>query len=98
MALGCFWDVRRPGRKNVIAKSLKEWWAGTGLNRRHQDFQVLVWSGLSATIGHHWQGFQALAHLPPQNRSRWHPIAPDGSDTTLTQQTPCWIAEPPAAS
>jgi hypothetical protein len=29
----------RSGRKSVIANSLKEWCAGTGLNRRHQDFQ-----------------------------------------------------------
>jgi hypothetical protein len=23
-----------------MGKSLKRWWAGTGLNRRHQDFQI----------------------------------------------------------
>ena len=26
--------------RNTGAKSLKKWWAGTGLNRRHQDFQT----------------------------------------------------------
>src|SRR5262252_7526529 len=25
--------------KGMIGKCLKKWWAGTGLNRRHQDFQ-----------------------------------------------------------
>jgi hypothetical protein len=33
-----------PGDDSVTARkmatSLKKWWAGTGLNRRHQDFQV----------------------------------------------------------
>jgi hypothetical protein len=40
---------------------LEKWWAGTGLNRRHQDFQGLECAGPSAAIGHHWEEFQALA-------------------------------------
>src|SRR5262245_16929040 len=30
--------------------------------RRHQDFQICEWAGLSAAIGHHREVFQALAH------------------------------------
>src|SRR5262249_30889060 len=32
--LAKFWNIRRD------ATTWKEWWAGTGLNRRHQDFQA----------------------------------------------------------
>ena len=64
----------------------KKWWAGTGLNRRHQDFQVLEWLRPSAAIGHHWEGFQALGLASVSPCAGWHTIVADGSDTTLTQQ------------
>ena len=35
------------GRNRRLASTWKEWWAGTGLNRRHQDFQF---SSLIASI------------------------------------------------
>jgi hypothetical protein len=64
----------------------EKWWAGTGLNRRHQDFQVLGWVGLSATIGNHPEEFQALGGISVSVSSRWHPMVSDGSDTNLTQR------------
>ena len=36
---GTFWAQSRSDRKSGVATARKSWWAGTGLNRRHQDFQ-----------------------------------------------------------
>jgi len=32
-------DISVTARKGRSLKPVKKWWAGTGLNRRHQDFQ-----------------------------------------------------------
>jgi hypothetical protein len=60
---------------------------GTGLNRRHQDFQVLVGTGPSVTIGRYMEASQALAGISGSVCSRSRPMVPDGSDTILTQTT-----------
>ena len=70
-----------------VGTTWKKWWAGAGLNRRHEDFQVLGWPGLSATIGHHPEEFQALAGISVSVCSQSRPMMSDGSDTTLTQRT-----------
>ena len=36
---GTFWAQSRSDRKSGVATTRKNWWAGTGLNRRHKDFQ-----------------------------------------------------------
>jgi hypothetical protein len=43
----------RPSTEGPVSrKSLKDWWAGTGLNRRHQDFQgsVTTLRGVSSDL------------------------------------------------
>jgi len=45
--------AQSPGQSGVVViepaswKDAKNWWAGTGLNRRHQDFQIYPSSSLT---------------------------------------------------
>jgi len=41
-ASGSFSDNSGDSAKRLIARCLKKSWAGTGLNRRHQDFQIFA--------------------------------------------------------
>jgi len=54
----------------------KDWWAGTGLNRRHQDFQFSFHPG---TMGHYWfesVRIRLFPYLPPRP---FCPMVPDAA-------------------
>jgi hypothetical protein len=59
-------------------KWLKEWWAGTGLNRRHQDFQSCA----------------LPTELPAQSRPKRIPDAPSGCPRSPSRLRHVWPAPP----
>src|SRR4029453_11257878 len=64
------------GRRAVedVSGGPEKWWAGTGLNRRHQDFQVLKRGRPLSTIGRHWTDFRPFAHPFVSVCSRLRPM------------------------
>jgi hypothetical protein len=80
------------GKSSVVECALREltsgkiWWAGTGLNRRRQDFSDL---GGVGTIGRYrltLRGIPGSYPTPVTKLRRSRPMPSDGSDTTLTQR------------
>ncbi len=62
-------DPRTPGFSSECAMTCKrlKWWAGTGLNRRHQDFQYSQCGGVRASkIAGESMGSPAISRLQSQ--------------------------------
>src|SRR5262245_21985150 len=78
--------------ESATSKRLKEWWAGTGLNRRHQDFQSCA---LPTELPAHLtreDSRRARGRLLPDGKTRYStgettPRAPDFSKNSVTMTT-----------
>jgi hypothetical protein len=63
-------------RDGEVSKCLKNWRAGTGLNRRHQDFQCSPWAPADILMGPRLKQSAPLARTPVSRRRAWGRVPP----------------------
>jgi hypothetical protein len=75
-------------RDGEVSKCLKNWRAGTGLNRRHQDFQCSPWAPADILMGPRLKQSAPLARTPVSRRRAWGRVPPNHSEAVRRQWRP----------